>query len=198
VIEAPKEAFPLTWPITQPRTPPAKRRRSKFKVTFGDARSFLLAEVDRLGGYNAILSTNVPLRRDGLPYADGDPGDPGAAIYFKMDSKPYVIACDSYESLRENVRALGLTIEALRTIERHGSTSMMEQAFTGFLALPPPRPLDPPWWESLGVEAHTPTEQVRAARQVLIEQHHPDRGGDHDVMAQINRAWDTFCKERGL
>jgi cytochrome c5 len=48
-----------------------------------------------------------------------------------------VIACDSYSTVRANMRAVGATVEALRAIQRHGATSLLERAFTGFAALPP-------------------------------------------------------------
>jgi hypothetical protein len=196
VIEAPKEAYPLTWPSGQVRTPPTRRKSSQFKVTFGQARQDLLYELHRLGASKVIVSTDVPLRRDGLPYADGDPEDPAVAVYFDRKSKPFVIACDNYESVRENLRAVGETVKALRAIERHGSSSMMEQAFTGFAALPAARAADPPWYEVLGVDRAAGLDELYAARDRLALQHHPDRGSDHDRMAQINRAFDRANEER--
>jgi hypothetical protein len=44
---------------------------------------------------------------------------------------PLVIACDSYTKVRWNMRACGATVEALRTIQRHGATELLERAFTG-------------------------------------------------------------------
>jgi hypothetical protein len=196
VIEAPKEAFPLTWPSGQLRTAPARRKSSQFKVTFGQARQDLLYELHRLGASKVIVSTDVPLRRDGLPYADGDPDDPAVAVYFDRKGKPFVIACDNYETVRENLRAVGETVKALRAIERHGSSSMMEQAFTGFAQLPAARAADPPWYQVLGVDREAPGYLIEEARDRLALQHHPDRGGEHDRMAQINRAFDRAKEER--
>ena len=85
------EAFPLYWPEGWPRTSTWQRQNdTKFKgVTFGRARDDLLAEIKRLGGAQVILSTNVALRLDGLPYADRrNPEDPGVAVYFKRKGKP--------------------------------------------------------------------------------------------------------------
>lgn len=195
--DAPKEAYPLTWPSSQLRTPAGRRKSGNFKVTFGDARDELLAELARLGASRVIVSTDVPLRRDGLPYADGDPKDPGVAVYFMRLGKPYVIACDTYDRLRANVRAVGLTVGALRAIERHGSTSLMEQAFTGFAALPPARAGEPSWWETLQVARDAPLVEIEAAYERLALAHHPDRGGDNETMARINRARDVAVEEVG-
>lgn len=48
----------------------------------------------------------------------------------------YVIACDQFREVRLNLAAIGLTIKAIRQIERCGTTSLLERAFKGFSALP--------------------------------------------------------------
>jgi hypothetical protein len=48
----------------------------------------------------------------------------------------YVIACDQFKEVRLNMAAIGLTIKAIRQIERCGTTSLLERAFKGFSALP--------------------------------------------------------------
>jgi hypothetical protein len=48
-------------------------------------RVALLNEIKLLGGRLPVISTNVRLRRDGLPYAnDHVPDDKGAAVYFQF------------------------------------------------------------------------------------------------------------------
>ncbi len=191
------ERYPLSWPNGQPRTLPLQRRDSAFKVGFAKSRDDMLAEIRMLGGKNVIVSTNVPVRLDGLPYADmREPADPGVAVYFdrvqvvrgERRSVPYVIACDSYRKVRENLRAVGATVEALRSIQRHGASSMLEQAFAGFAALPAAGRTTP-WWEVLGVAQDAGYALVRAAYLELVEIHHPDRGGSNERMAEINRAF---------
>lgn len=49
---------------------------------------------------------------------------------------PYVIACDQFREVRLNLCAIGLTIKAIRQIERCGTSSLLERAFKGFSALP--------------------------------------------------------------
>jgi hypothetical protein len=197
--DAPREAFPLTWPAARRRTPPGRRVRSKFQILqFSRARDMLVAEVNRLGACNLIISTDVPTRNDGLPYANmREPNDPGVAAYFQNEGEPFVIACDSYDRVAANMRAVGATIEALRAIERHGSASMMAQAFTGFAALPPARIAEPSWWEVLGVDSGATFEELRDARDRLAMRAHPDMvGGNHEEMARINRAYERACEEK--
>ena len=47
------------------------------------------------------------------------------------------MACDCFGSAAANMRLPGLAIEAMRRLERGGG-AMMERAFSGFAALPPP------------------------------------------------------------
>lgn len=189
-----RSAYPLTWPEKQPRTPGSRRRWSKFKVTLGRARDELVRELELLGAKDVVISSNVPVRRDGLPYSDTrEPEDPGVAVYFARvvgtDRRrvPFVVACDAYNKVTSNLRAVGVTIEALRAIQRHGASEMLEQAFTGFAALPSAS-TSKPWWEVLGVERDATSEEVMGAYRELARIHHPDAGGSHERMVEINAA----------
>jgi hypothetical protein len=51
----------------------------------------------------------------------------------------YVLACDLFNEVRLNMHAIGLTVEAMRQIERCGASSMLERAFRGFMAALPAR-----------------------------------------------------------
>ena len=129
------EAYPLYWPEGVLRT--KNPQRSKFKTGFGESRNFLFDEIRRMGGKSVILSTNIPLRNDGLPRANmPHPKDAGIAVYFKRDGKDLVFACDKFHYTYENIYALGKTIEALRGIERWGGKKLMDRAFNGFQGLP--------------------------------------------------------------
>lgn len=54
--EQPYEAYPLCWPPSRKRT--QYRQSSRFNTSFAKARDHIIAEVQRLGGKNAIISTN--------------------------------------------------------------------------------------------------------------------------------------------
>jgi len=191
-------AYPLTWPSGRPRTPPGQRRPSQFYARgFGKTRDELVRELTRLGAREVIVSSNVPTRGDGLPYANAaEPTDPGIAVYFKRNGRPFVIACDTYDKTWKNLRAISLTAEAFRAIDRHGAGDMLEQVFTGFSALPPARAAEPSWWETLGVGPDASRQEVLDAHRALVLKHHPDRGGNHDTVARINRARDVALEER--
>ncbi len=115
------EAYPLQWPAGQKReqTP----RYSRFKaIQFARVRDNLLNEIKLLGGKNPIISTNIPTRNDGLPYANSrQPEDAGVAVYFQRNGKTYCFACDKWRKVDENLAAIFHSINAIRGIERWGS-----------------------------------------------------------------------------
>lgn len=76
------------------------------------------------------------------------------------------------------------TIEALRGIERWGTGDMVEQAFTGFVALPSPK--DP--HVILGVRPGATEEEIDAAFRESAKRAHPDAGGSTAMMAELNEA----------
>jgi hypothetical protein len=161
---------------------------SRFRTTLGAAIRDVQGEVLSLGGHGLIISSNLPLRRDGMPYANASqPQDRGVAVYFTYKKRPMCFACDRWKKVEDNMQAIAKTIDALRGIERWGSGEMVEQAFTGFTALPAP---EQPW-QTLGLDTSRPTkEQIDSAHRRLASQHHPDKGGDADQMARINAARD--------
>lgn len=177
--------YPLAWPAGWPRK--QHRKSDVFKITFDKAVSGLSDEIDRLGGKYPILSTNLEIRLDGSFKRDrGEPRDPGAAVYFNIKDKQRVFACDTYSNVRANIRAIGLTIEALRSIERYGASDMLERALSAFEALP--APLDP--WQVLNIPRDAGEAIIKAAHKALSLQHHPDMGGSNAKMAELNRARD--------
>lgn len=191
------ESYPLYWPEGRPRT--KQRTYARFDTSMGVARDKLMHELRLLGAKELIISTNMPIRRDGLPYASArEPGDPGVAVYFKYKGKQHCFACDRWDSIKDNMQAINLTISALRGVARWGTGDMMEQAFRGFEALPAPMAMRESWAEILGVKAHASTEEIKQAYIAKAKQYHPDRGGSNEEMNKINSAWETVRQERGL
>ena len=191
------EAFPLHWPEGWQRTT-TSRTRLPGRMPFGMSRNRLIHELRLLGAKNYVLSTNVPVRRDGLPYADfRRPTDPGVAVYFEYRKRQMCLACDRYALIEDNVRAIALTIEALRGIERWGASDMMERAFMGFTALPANSTRS--WREVFGFSG---TDSIRLDevndrfRKLSLERH-SDQGGSDDQMCQLLQARDDARRELG-
>ena len=186
------EAFPLRWPDGWPRTPAARRSpgnqfgkvhttyrdghsyKSKGRLTPGVAYDGLIAELQRLGAKNVVVSSNVPTRLDGsmrANAADRRYDDPGVAIYFSLKSRATVMAQDAYLGIAENMRSLSLAIDAMRSLERHGGGTMMTRAFDGFAALPPPAGSKPtrPWWDVLKYSANPEDRELLSAAEIAVQ-----------------------------
>lgn len=198
-------AYPLQWPEGWPRSRGRKAGqfgktetkynehgswRSKGDITMVDAMKRVKVELERLGvnvADDSIVSTNLKLNLSGLPRGDqGEPSDPGVAVYFQKKNGPMrVIAIDAYHRVRDNLAAIAATLEAMRAIERHGGAQILERAFTGFAALTAP---GKNWWDVLEVRPDASRDVIEANFRRLAHDRHPDRGGTHKAMAELNEA----------
>ncbi|HWR66086.1 MAG TPA: DnaJ domain-containing protein [Bellilinea sp.] len=188
-------AYPLSWPVTWKRTDSNRRSDSRFADhSLARARGLVLDEVRMLKGRNIIISTNVVLRIDGLPRSgQRAPADPGVAVYFVLNGKPKVLACDKWRLIEDNLWAIGKHIEALRGQDRWG-VGTMEQAFMGYEALPAAAST---WWETLGVERTASAEEIQAAYRQKVKIAHPDAGGNQNDFIRIQNAWEQAREEKG-
>lgn len=191
------EAFPLQWPQHKTRTQPHRQERSRFRVSsFALVRDELMRELNLLGAKSVVLSSNIPLRNDGLPYANFKRlNDTGAAVYFQYKGKSMCFACDRWERVEDNIQAIRHTIAALRGIARWGSGDMLEAAFTGFQALPAPSSAVKDWWQVLFVRRGAPLTEIEKAYRDMARLAHPDNGGSDEQMAELNAAIAAARKE---
>lgn len=181
------DAYPLEWPEYRKRTPPHQREQARFDTSLARARDGLLRELDLLGANYPVLSTNLTLRLDGLPYANQkEPGDRGVAVYFEYKGRALAFACDRWFRVKDNIQGIRKTIEALRGIARWGTGDMITAAFSGFKALPPAPEDD--WREVLGVSATADLAFCEQMYRGLATEAHPDKNGGHDEMARLNGA----------
>lgn len=195
-----KSAYPLYWPLARPRCA-LRKTYNRFQTSFADARDACIEEIRMLGGSDTIISTNIPLRRDGVPQAKAwgeTMADPGVAVYFTRKGKEMCFACDCWHHVQDNMQAIRLTISALRGIARWGTGDMMEAAFAGFRALPAPgESTASEWWKILGVPVNSDYNRVRDAYLLLAKKHHPDRNGEPEMFQRVQRAWEQFNLTEG-
>lgn len=201
-------AHPLTWPEGWKRTPAADRLAGRFgkreagtggyrllkDLTVNDSIRRVLEQLLAMGlsRDDLVISTNVPVRLDGLPRSDAKaPADPGVSVWwrdFLSGGKPKVIAIDQYAKVADNLAAIAATLEAMRAIERHGGAAILERAFTGFIAIENQSASS--WRAVIGVgPGVTSIEEVRAAYRRKASVAHPDKpNGSHEAMTALNSA----------
>lgn len=195
-----QQAYPLSWPASWPRYK-GYRLESRFERKSMERAATEVYDQLRMlgcGDYNVVISTNVALRRDGLPYSNTKaPEDPGAAVYFKIKEKPQVLACDKWKTVEENLWAIAKDIEAQRGRIRWG-VGTIEQAFAGYTALPAPGGSGAAtWYQVLGVAHDAPFEVAKEAWIKESKLCHPDNGGSHEQQVRLNAAWDMARKAYG-
>ena len=200
-------------------------------VSLPAARTFVIDELTKLGATAIIVTTNVPTTRaeaqgalgalrsaaaarspsggrsaelssDGsLEAASREERDPGVAAWFTLDGQERVIACDRWTTIAENLRAVGLTVEATRALARWGASDVVARAMEGFRALPAPSsaelaPRDP-WRCVLNIGRTDGLAQARSNYKALIRKAHPDMGGNARRAAEINAAMAEAERELG-
>jgi hypothetical protein len=184
------DAYPLAWPQGWPRMSAGGRKRAKFHasgrtwgtgkrdLTIADGTSRVVGQLRTLGVRDGqwVISSNLQLRRDGLPYSDQKaPQDPGVAVYWTRKGKQQVMAIDLYDRVADNLAAVAASLEALRAIERHGGAQILDRAFEGFTALANPDTFDA--WSVMGLvktaAPHT-ADFIRQRFRDLSRIYHPD------------------------
>lgn len=189
--------------------PNASRQRSRFDSTWTQTLQLLGREVDLLGGHDVVFEVDVPergIRNDGMLRADARAASPAVVVAFETPRHGSMLyRCDRYADTwsdrpgwQENVRAIALTLEALRAVDRYGATETGQQ-YTGFKALPAGTALPPSHMtrdqalttiaEILGCTADMVDADVpgflRSAKAVT----HPDRrAGDRTLWTQVEQA----------
>lgn len=178
--EIPNHSHPLQYPSGWERTPESERESSRFEVRRGRAIRHLFKNLRLLGADNYKISTDIPTYTQGekeIPYADAKVEDPGVAIYFEYNGTTHAMACDKWDDVRSNIRALGKTVEALRGIEIWGSSEMMQTAFKGYERLPSPETYE--------------DKDLKELKELLKETH-PDQGGDSEEFKKVKKAYERL------
>ena len=192
------EKYPLQWPEAYPRKkwPNSSRFGQK---SFAKARDEVFRQLSMLLSYQEratiVLSTNITLRLDGLPYANQpQPADKGVAVYFMYNKEQVVLCCDEWNKIEHNMWAIAKTVESIRSIERWGVSDFLKRSFTGFNALPPKQDKKD-WWRTLKYDSIPGKESwnwagVEAQYKSLAKERHPDKpGGSTELFQELNQAF---------
>lgn len=175
------------WVDGQVREESVKRHRSK-SVSVPVAVERLEDQLVRLDAKHAVLSTNLELRLNGQPRAgQKDPEDPGAAVYFTLNGKRTVLACDKWVRVADNIAALAAHIRALRSIQNYG-VGTLEQAFQGYQGIED-FSAGVPWRRVLGfpLDSSPPLTDVEAKWKSRMRELHPDTSQDPTTARQAQQ-----------
>ncbi len=188
-------AYPLRWPSQVPRTSASDRRSSPFRLAAIEALDELKRELYLWGVKEAFLTT------DSLPTGDGIfirlvHDDPAVSLrWFKGDDE-WEVAADHFSSLWANLTAVSREIASMRRAERHGAHPCTRHRRPRISA--EPINADPStWWAILGLPRTATAPSIQCAYRRLALVRHPDRGGSHAAMTELNNAYRTALDEVG-
>ena len=128
--------------------PDHRRETSRFTAAWSDTLALLGREIAALRGKHVVLGIDVEerhLRLDGRLRADARAATPAVEIAFDSKHGPLLYRSDRFirqtwkhngaESWQHNVRAVAMTLEALRAVDRYAASASGEQ-YRGYRALP--------------------------------------------------------------
>lgn len=126
--------------------PASARQRARFDAKWTQTLTLLGKEIDHLGGRDVVIEVDVreqEIRLDGMIRANARAASPAVVVAFETRQHgPMLYRCDRFADTwsnrpgwQENVRAIALTLEALRAVDRYGATETGQQ-YAGFKALP--------------------------------------------------------------
>lgn len=170
---------PLTgWPVEFK----AERRHAPFRAPWSSTMELLHRELRMVGGQRVVLElaiTEGDIRTtDGLPRASARPAHPGIILSFESSYGPLRYMTDEFATWQENLRAVALSLEALRKVDRYGVSKRGEQ-YRGWRSLPPGEG-DPSRGRDLIREHGSVRDALKAT--------HPDKGGDPNDFRAVEAA----------
>lgn len=124
---------PLTaWPTEFTH----ERKRSRFESSLSDTIALLDRELRLLDPDDRCYPESVlqlaleerDFRIDGMPRANATPRHPGVILNIEPRNRPALsFPCDTFTHWHDNLRAIALTLEALRKVDRYGVTQTGQQ-----------------------------------------------------------------------
>lgn len=114
-----------TWP-----TADRPNLRGRFRCSYGETLLLLDHELASIRAKNVIVQAFFgagQLRGDGWPYANARPSESGVILSFTTSRGSFSFPCNRYLTYDDNLRAIALSLEALRAVDRYGVTQKAEQ-----------------------------------------------------------------------
>lgn len=201
---------------TWPGVPTQERRFSIFgpNTTVASTIKLLKHELRMVKASDPMIAIAVKesdIRRDGYPKTNATPSHPGVIVSFDTKHGRLVYKCDTFRNWAVNLRAIALTLEALRKPDRYGVLNAGEQYSGQRLLTAGGVTTTMNVIEAAKIIASY-VENRRAAEKLLLEESqmvdvyfrlaakkiHPDAGGTADQMDKLTKARDTLRAHHGL
>lgn len=200
-------------------TPDVERTRAPFTAGWGTTLGLLRKELRMLDAEQVVVQVALEAREfrvtDGHPRSNAKATHPGVVLAFDSKFGPLKYACDTFLSFDDNMRAIGLGLEALRKCDRYGITRRGEQ-YKGWSQLPSGTvmgarmsrreaarvlvDLAGTGWsgddidDAIQMTVENISGQVDDAYRWAVKLHHPDRGGDADLFRRATEARDRLLE----
>lgn len=160
------------------------RRWSQFSANYTSTLNLLYRELSNLQATNVVIQLTLSeseVRLDGLPRGRARPSHPGVILAFDSVHGPLKYATDIFHEWQDNLRAIALSLEALRKVDRYGVSKRGEQ-YTGWLGLP----------SGSGNMSRQEAEQFIAEHggsyREAVKRLHPDAGGSEEDFKRLQEA----------
>ncbi len=160
-------------PITLwPRKETAGRISAPFVAPYTKTLDLLEYELGKLKARDIVIQADfamADLSNDGQPRSGKFPRSPRVILSFEGSKGALSIPCDRFISWTDNIRAIALSLEALRKVDRYGITVSDEQ-YRGWAQLPAASGSsvsDMPWWSVLGCRRDATRSEVEARYREL-------------------------------
>ncbi len=191
---------------------PGKQRRpgpSPFSASHKTTFELLEHELRAIGAKNIVIQAYFgfdQIRNDGWPRSSANPSAPGVILSFESRKGSLNFPCDTFLDWRDNLRAIALSLEALRKVDRYGVTQSNEQ-YQGW------KQLGAPAGEMnaetaamfIGGRSNVPFQEIlkfaliyRDAYKEAAMNCHPDRGGSHDLFVTLQQAKEILDRHHGI
>lgn len=195
--------------------PDGLRSARSSKPNWTRAFELLRGELKKIRATNVVVEAGYrpdQVRADGWPYSNAVPIHEQIRLSFTKDGEPVSffqgtfagsIACVAY-----NAWLIGMTLQALRAVDRYGCTQTGQQ-YKGWAQLPPGRDsIAAAEWPTVevavrflmltgwnfdlpgSVNAFFSGEPFKELYRDAARTAHPDAGGSVELMARVNRARD--------
>jgi len=195
------------WPGERCKT----RRHSQFRANYNNTLDKLEEELGKLRAKDIIIRVDElsfdEIRNDGWPKSSFAPRHTAGVIVSCESPKGALsFPCDRYLDWQDNLRAIALSLEALRAVDRYGVTRGNEQ-YRGWTQIAAPagkmsKEEAARFVAELSGQQHVRQDDLEGVLRTLKIQYHPDRAEQlddnakrhrHELFVRIGQAEAVLC-----